>query len=85
MVRPRGLQYQGHKDQSETNTWSVLEGSILIPIMFTILINDLNSGAERTHSESASNTKLERVVATPNLLPFRGTWTGWRTGQRETS
>jgi len=54
--------------------------------MFNIFVNDLNSGAECSYSEFASNTKVGRVVDTPDgVLPFRGTWTDWNTGQRGAS
>ena len=55
----------GTKPSLRQITWTVLQGSIPRPIMLNIFINDLNSGAECTHSEFASNIKLGRVVDTP--------------------
>lgn len=65
---------------------SVPQGLILVPILFSILVNDLDVETECTLSRFAREQNQDwRLIHHVVVLPFRGTRTGWRMGLRGVS
>lgn len=64
----------------------VHKGLVLGPVLFNLLIINLDDGMECTFSKFADDTKPRGVADTPGgCAPFREISTGWRVGLRGTS
>ena len=77
-VDRKQVELLGSKDSGRQVT---CEGSVVEPILFNLLVNDLDDGTEYTLSKFADNTKLDRVADTTGscaaIQRDRLTLTGW--------